>query len=101
MKPSIYIPRGRLLPPKFGTYDDEEFDPTIKGLFVRPFPPPVFYILRLSSQAISNCSRIFLDFVSIYGPLDRHEAAVDQRVSTIYHLPPSLSRSSLYFGANG
>ena len=77
------------------TYVDEEFDQTVKGFFVRPFLPLVYYLLRVSSHAISDCSRIFLDFGSSYDTHDHHEATVDQQVSITYPLPPFPSRYPL------
>ena len=76
------------------TYDDEASDQTVKGFSVRPFPPPVYHLLQVSSQAISNYLRIFLDFGSSYDPLDLHEATVHQHVSITDHLPLFLSRYS-------
>ena len=56
----------------------------------------------LSSQVISDCFRVLLNFESSYDTLDDHEAAVDQYVSTTglnaynlsFFLPQYLSRPS-------
>lgn len=96
-KPSVIVPRRRLPPSNIMAYNDKEFDQTVQGCFVRPFPHPVSHPptgFIISSQAISNCSRILSIFGSSYDTLDDHEAAVvcgpvhfDTRLNT-YHLAP-------------